>query len=167
MGMIVDVISFEEGYRESAYYDSLGFPTIGIGKLIGKKDTPLEYYPFKVSLPVAKLWLSEDVEEIKGQLLTKHWFMGISPERQGIIVSMVYQLGLSGFLKFKNTIKAIEEGDYDKASWEMLDSVWYQQTPNRASRHAEVMRTSRLEPTYDFGGKHDYTGIRGVLRPAE
>ena len=45
---------------------------------------------------------------------------------------MCYQLGLSGFSKFKKTIYYLETEQYEEASIEMLDSLWAKQTPNRA-----------------------------------
>ncbi len=43
---------------------------------------------------------------------------------------------------------ALENGQYDLAATEMLDSRWARQTPARAERHAEVMRSSTFE-VYD------------------
>ena len=45
---------------------------------------------------------------------------------------MCYQIGVSGFNKFKKTIYYLETEQYEEASLEMLDSLWAKQTPNRA-----------------------------------
>ena len=53
---------------------------------------------------------------------------------------MCYQLGQSGFSKFKKTIYLLESEQYDEASIEMLDSLWAKQTPNRAKELSETLR---------------------------
>jgi lysozyme len=54
-------------------------------------------------------------------------------------------MGVDGLAGFKNTLAMIADGRFDDASKGMLNSLWARQTPNRAKRHAEVMRTG----TYD------------------
>ena len=53
---------------------------------------------------------------------------------------MCYQLGVSGFSKFKKTIYYLETEQYEEASVEMLDSLWAKQTPNRAKELSEAVR---------------------------
>jgi lysozyme len=50
-------------------------------------------------------------------------------------------MGVAGLLKFKGTLGAVQRGDYDAAARGMLSSRWAQQTPARARRTAEAMRT--------------------------
>ena len=49
---------------------------------------------------------------------------------------------------FKKMWKALEGGNYGDASDEMLDSRWAAQTPERAVRHARVIRWGSLEDAY-------------------
>jgi lysozyme len=57
-----------------------------------------------------------------------------------IIIEMVFQLGETGVSKFKNMIKALEDGpDYQTAAIEMLDSKWAKQTPQRAEGMSSEM----------------------------
>ena len=55
---------------------------------------------------------------------------------------MAYQMGIDGLAGFKNTLKNIAAGRWNDAATGMLDSKWAKQTPNRARRHAEQMRTN-------------------------
>ena len=48
-------------------------------------------------------------------------------------------MGAFGVSKFKGMLKALSEKDYKRASYEMLDSLWARQTPNRAKRMSERM----------------------------
>ena len=56
-----------------------------------------------------------------------------------VIVSQVFNMGLSRFRKFKNQIKALENDDFTRASEEMRDSKWYQQNTNRVEELAVFM----------------------------
>ncbi len=58
---------------------------------------------------------------------------------------MIYQMGLQGFSKFRNTIRLLREENFLEASIEALDSNWagpVEQggTPERAKRHSEVIK---------------------------
>jgi hypothetical protein len=55
---------------------------------------------------------------------------------------MCFQLGVNGVSKFHNMFEALKIPDYIKASEEMLDSKWHEQTPARAKSLSYVMRSS-------------------------
>lgn len=148
--MIEKLLEKEEGYRAEPYYCSQGYPTIGIGKKIGPKDTPLSMYEFTCSREVAYMFLSEELKNICSSLLKFRWYVNLNPDRQDIIKSMAYQMGISGLLRFKKMITALEVKHYDKAADEALSSRWARQTPERAKRHADVLKTGRLSSSYDF-----------------
>lgn len=61
--------------------------------------------------------------------------------RQNVIVEMVFNLGLSGWLGFRNANAALAAYDYDRASKEMKDSRWYTQVGKRAVTLCEMMRS--------------------------
>ena len=47
---------------------------------------------------------------------------------------MIFQIGIKGVLKFKKMIKQIEDNNNHLAALEMMDSLWYLQTPRRVER---------------------------------
>ena len=53
----------------------------------------------------------------------------------------VFQLGKSGVSKFRNMWKALQESNFIGASYEMLDSKWNKQTPNRCKKLADQMKS--------------------------
>jgi lysozyme len=53
---------------------------------------------------------------------------------------MAFNLGRSRLGKFKKMIEAVNEGDYEKAAEEMIDSKWYHQVGNRSIELVEIMR---------------------------
>lgn len=150
---IVRVLELEEGYRKKAYWCSEGYPTIGFGtKLSHKKHVPLGHYDaLEVDMKSARSLLEARMSEYVEQLQEYDWFHEMNHSRQAIVVSMSYQLGVQGLLKFKKMIAAIEDHDWEEAANQMLDSRAARQTPNRYSRHAEVMRKGSMEGIY--GGK--------------
>ena len=137
----VSVLEDEEGWREHPYYCSNRYPTVGYGFKIGDQDDPLP--KFKLLRSVGKFWLKELVNDLQYELEphTAH----LSEEREAILISMAYQMGIEGVLGFVNTWDAIKAGNFDSAADHMLDSEWYREdTPGRAMRHSEAMRTGRV-----------------------
>lgn len=154
MSQIIAILNFEEGFRELPYRDSEGYPTVGIGIRIGPKGASLNNYTFRVPKEVGDVWTEVMVEQKLNEMHTKPNIVSAlnacNPARSDILCSMAYQMGVNGLAGFKNTLAMIASGDFDGAAKGMLNSLWARQTPNRARRHAEVMRT----------GSHDiYKGL--------
>jgi lysozyme len=126
----------DEGYRRSAYPDSLGFLTIGVGRCIdGRKSAGIDEEE-------AEFLLNRDISHVETALSANlPWFGALSDVRKAVLVSMGFQLGVSGLLLFRNTLRAIEEGRYADAATSMLASKWAKQVPLRASRLAHAMLT--------------------------
>jgi lysozyme len=138
---IAKLLMFEEGFRADAYYCSEGYPTIGIGWKIGSKDQSLDDFEvMRISEGAALAQCQYTCDVIKNLLsqIIRGW-KELSDARQAILISMVYQMGLSGVMKFKKMIAAIEDDDFAEASNQGMDSIWAEQTPERAYRHMRVM----------------------------
>jgi len=58
---------------------------------------------------------------------------------------MAFQMGVGGLLQFKRTLGSIEDGQYGEAAVEMLDSLWAQQTPERAKRLSKQMESDKWQ----------------------
>lgn len=129
-------IKSDEGLVLHAYKDSLGFLTIGYGRLIDKRKNG------GITQQEAEYLLSHDIAEKLGQLHAQlPWITKLNDARKGVLLNMSFQLGVAGLLGFKSTLAKIEAGDYEGASTSMLKSKWATQTPNRAQRMADQMRT--------------------------
>lgn len=149
MTKILDILNYEEGFRSSPYIDTEGYPTIGTGFKIGPKGAKISNYTFTVSKPVSDVWLSEMVTK-KLSNMRQNPTIGsalsaCNDARKDVLYSMAYQMGVAGLAAFKNTLAKISSGDFSGAADGMMQSLWAKQTPNRANRHAQVMR----EGTYD------------------
>ncbi len=60
-----------------------------------------------------------------------------------VIIEMVFQLGIGGVGKFKKMWSALDNEDYGEASFQMMDSLWAKQTPNRAEKLSQKMRSAK------------------------
>lgn len=143
-----DTIAIEEGYRGRPYHCSEGYPTIGYGQRIGPKDAPLDQYQFKLSRRVAREWMKECIDQLYGESGELVLERDIGAVRHSVLISMAYQMGADGLRKFKRMLAALNAGDWELAEKEALDSEWAKQTPERAKRHAEMLRTGELLPFY-------------------
>ena len=56
------------------------------------------------------------------------------------MVVMLYNLGLSGFKKFKKFIEAMNKRDYIKAVMELEDSAWFNQVGRRAKEISKMIQ---------------------------
>jgi lysozyme len=125
-----------EGLVLHAYTDSLGYMTIGYGRLIDKRKGG------GITETEAQLLLQNDVSTVLTALVKNIDFWDeLNPPRQAVLMNMSFQMGVQGLLKFSKTLALIKAGQYSEAADNMLKSLWAKQTPNRANEMAEQMRT--------------------------
>ena len=129
---LIDKIKKHEGYKSTVYQCTEGYDTIGYGFAI--KDLELEK-------DICDIIAERKLEKLEKRIASRFgWFCSSPEEVQDVITEMCYQLGLSGFSKFKKTIYLLEIEQYEEASIEMLDSLWAKQTRNRAMELSETLR---------------------------
>lgn len=153
---LINILKIEEGYRKKVYACSEGYPTVGYGIKIGGKDQDLSDFRHFPSIPedLAEVWLRSHVMEVLGQMrseLDPRYMDRLDAVRHAVLASMVYQMGIAGVLKFKNTLRYISKCQFSLAADEMLDSQWAKQTPERALRHSQMMLTGELHDYYKEG----------------
>ena len=121
---LIESIKKHEGYVGVVYKDSLGIDTIGYGFAI--KDLELD-------ADVCDIILERKLKDLEHRIKLKFdWYKYMPQEIKDIVTEMCYQLGVTGFSKFKKTIAYLQNKEWKNASIEMLDSRWAKQTPNRA-----------------------------------
>ena len=129
---LLEKIKHHEGFVEHVYDDSLGIPTIGYGFAI--KDLILDE-------DIAEEILIRKLEKLKRNANSRfNWLEDMPVVVQEVILNMCYQLGVTGVSKFRKAISALQEGDWDEAANEMLDSLWARQTANRAKELSNIVR---------------------------
>lgn len=133
---IIRSLRGEEGEVLSEYKDHLGYSTIGVGRLIDARKGG------GITKEESAYLLGNDIDKVTKQLdASLPWWTKLDEARRGVLVNMAFQMGINGLLGFKNTLAMIQAGNYEGAAKGMLQSKWAQQTPSRAKRMSEQMRT--------------------------
>lgn len=110
---LTDQLIRDEGVVLHAYPDSLGYLTIGIGRLIDKRKGG------GISLAEARFLLDNDIVRVSNEVRRAlPWSEKLDEERFGVLLNMAFQMGIAGLLGFKNTLAMIERGDYKAAAAE-------------------------------------------------
>lgn len=147
MTQLVKLIAYEEGWREWPYLCSEGYPTVGFGFKIGPKGASLSNYQFTLPRAAGDAWMDCILADVQREMEKYPRIMAAmkgcqgNPARLAVLVSMAYQMGVPGLNAFANTLGLISIGDFSGASVEMGRSRWQKQTPERAARHMEQMRS--------------------------
>ena len=71
------------------------------------------------------------------------WFETSPEELKEVLINMCFNMGIKTLLTFRNTLYYMSDGQYKKASINMLKSKWARQVKGRAVRLAE--RVKKLE----------------------
>ena len=133
-------IQKEEGTKHIIYLDHLGNWTCGTGHLLKVGD--------KLSQETCDAFFVEDYVNAKADLGTLYAMYSLPPMglvREAVMLGMLFQMGLTKVRGFKKMLVALMDKNWDRAAEEMLDSKWAKQdTPERAKRAAEMMRTGRI-----------------------
>ena len=140
---LVDSVKKNEGYRPRVYRctgkstadnrgSDEGYDTIGYGFAI--KDLHLDE-------DICDMILERKLGELKLRIHKNFEFVLDLPESvQDVVVEMCYQMGVYGFSCFKKTIAYLQDKQWEKASIEMLDSRWADQTPARARKMSNIVK---------------------------
>ena len=133
MENLKDQLIRHEGLRLTVYDCPAGYKTIGVGRnLEGKGITEEE----------AMYLLDNDIKDFQESLSRElPWFDSLDECRKNILTNMAFNLGISGLLKFKNTLSAVENKDWEEAASQMLDSRWAEQVGGRAKELSELMKS--------------------------
>ena len=122
-------IKSNEGFSSKPYKDQLGYLTIGYGHLI------LSNEKFLLKKQIHKKALEEIFEKDFKKALSdfNNTFKSftLNKKESELLIEMIFQLGIKGCLKFKNLIKNIKKRNKHLVCFDMMDSLWYKQTPNR------------------------------------
>tara|TARA_R100000388_G_scaffold53556_1_gene39732 strand:- start:784 stop:1215 length:432 start_codon:yes stop_codon:yes gene_type:complete len=134
-------IKEHEGFVPRVYKDSLGKKTIGYGHLCVEPeqwDDDKEYTREELERV-----FDNDFEEALKNAESLIGERSINFIAKQVIIEMVFQLGIGGVGKFKKMWSALDSEDYGEASFQMMDSLWAKQTPNRAEKLSQKMRSAK------------------------
>jgi lysozyme len=121
----------EEGLRLKPYKCTSNKLTIGVGRNLEDRG---------ITEAEALFLLGNDIEDFEAQLIKAlPWFCFTHITAQLVLIDMAFNMGVTGLLAFKNTLRLIKEGEYMKASVEMLDSRWAGQVGRRAKDLSDIL----------------------------
>ena len=134
-----------EGFSSVVYKCPAGYDTIGYGRNIEShplsKEEREQLQNGEISKEVAMEWLKKDLEQRYYLACDFAWFRDLdNVARAGAVVDMIYNLGLSGFKRFKKFIEAMNKRDYIKAVMELEDSAWFNQVGRRAKEISKMIQ---------------------------
>ena len=134
MTTLREQLIIDEGKRTSAYKDSLGYWTIGVGRLID---------PAKGGFlrdDEINLMLDNDI------LSARKYCRKLFPEydtfsqsRQDALANMMFNLGIKNLSEFKTTVGHVNAGRWAEAQASAAQSLWFKQVGKRAERIIKQM----------------------------
>ena len=128
---IIEQLRRDEGEVLTAYTDTLGFLTIGVGRMIDRRKGG------GISREESAYLLNNDIARVDAELRSRlPWFGSLDEVRQASLINMGFQLGVSGLMEFTRSLGCIRDGRFAEAETHLLASKWAQQTPARARRVA-------------------------------
>lgn len=125
----------DEGCKLYAYTDSLGFLTIGYGRLIDRRKGG------QISLDEALYLLQNDIARVERELAPYAWFNAQDGVRQAALCDMSFNLGINGLLHFPHFLGFMQVNDYVHAVGELRNTPWHQQVGARADRIIKMIDT--------------------------
>ena len=136
---IKDRIKKHEGYSNCVYEDTLGKRTVGYGHLCVE-----DHWQNNIiySLEELEEVFEDDFEKAFTQAKQITKGLDLPVTAMGVIIEMIFQLGIGGVSKFKKMWAALEVKDFAEASFQMRESKWgREQTPGRCEELAAIMKT--------------------------
>ena len=132
----------DEGRIDEIYTDHLGYPTFGIGHLVVERDPEYgkEIGTYVPEYRVIKAF-KQDIETVLSDCNRLYEdFEDLPEEAQRVIANMMFNMGYTRLSKFRGMKRGVDARDWNDAADEMVDSRWYNQVTNRATRLVERMR---------------------------
>ena len=134
--MIIEMLRKHEGVEKYAYKCTADKVTIGVGRNIDKSggmglsDDEIDYL------------LSNDIKRVSAELIRAFpWYSELDEVRKDAMIDMCFNMGLPRLSKFKNSLAAMANGDYDIAAIEFLDSNWAKQVGIRSITITDMIRS--------------------------
>ena len=147
MSKLIEMLRRHEGVESHAYRCSQNFLTIGVGRNVDPGG-PAASRGLGLSGDEIDYLLENDIARVAQELHDEYsWLPKLDEARRDAMVDISFNLGQTRLRGFKNALTAMEEGDWEEASKQFLDSRWAAQVGNRAVELAEMIRTGEYQDT--------------------
>lgn len=159
---IREMVRYDEGIRVNVYWDTEGYPTIGIGHLIlfeKTKNTSKIYAELskhvgrkvtngRITEEECNMLFEQDLAKVQRDIARNAKvgpvYATLDASRKMAIENMTFQMGIGGVADFTRALAYMLAEEWKSAYNEMLDSLWAKQTPERANRVAKVILNGNL-----------------------
>jgi lysozyme len=162
---IKQMIIGHEGSIAFPYKDSKGLWTIGVGHLIGDgKLLPPEFSAYKnnggpndknnnktpamTQSQIQELFNKDYEKHKKIAMRTPGWELA-NDRGKAAMIDLAFNMGawhekeVDGKLEWKNTVAALERGDFEAAAEGLSNSRWYKQVKDRGPTIVEMIRSGK------------------------
>ena len=141
-----ELTKFHEGERLTAYQDTRGFWTIGVGHLLPRPRSS-EWKGYKIT-QVESDRLFNDDWHYHISLVAQYapWAMQFDEVRRYVIVDMTFNLGVEpfdgdGFKDWPMFVAQLKARNWPAAAANMRSTLWASQVKGRAQRLARMIET--------------------------
>ena len=129
-------IKLNEGFSTKPYKDQLGYLTIGYGHLILSNEKNL--LNKKIHKKEFEKIFEKDFKKALNEFNDGLKTFASNKKESELLIEMVFQLGTKSCLKFKNLLKNMRKGNKHLVCFEMMNSLWYKQTPYRVKNLIKI-----------------------------
>lgn len=129
---LVSMLIRHEGWMEKPYQDSLGIWTIGVGRNLSRGLAEHEI------MYLLESDIQTSISELSRNL---PWFDELDDVRRDCMIDLHINMGWPRLSKFTKALAAMEEGNWDLAAYNFMDSRWSKQVKTRAVDICNMIRT--------------------------
>lgn len=123
----------DEGVRKSAYRDSLGYLTIGVGRLIDPRKGG------QLSDEEIELLLQNDIQKCKVDIENESWYLSCeTDEQRRALLNMRFQLGI-GIRSFHVFLDLCTQKKWAQAAEDLSHTAYAHQVPERCARIQKLL----------------------------
>lgn len=141
-----------EGISFKPYKCPAGYLTIGVGRnlelnpLTKEEKEVIGDVMSGITKDQAFMLLRHDVDGVRRDL-DQHFpfWKELNDDRQFVMIDLCFNMGINKLLDFKNTMRFLAQGNYERAADNLLLSKYAKQVKSRAERNANCIRTGKYE----------------------
>lgn len=143
-----ELLKFHEGEKLTAYRDSLGFWTIGVGHLLPRPKSP-EWAKYTITQAESDRLFNDDWHH-HISLVAQYapWAMKFDEVRRYVVFDMTFNLGIEpfdgdGIKDWPILVGQLKAHDWAAAARNMRSTLWARQVKGRAERLARMIETGQ------------------------
>lgn len=119
-------LSQDEGRKLKVYLDSMGIPSIGVGRNL--RDTG-------ISDAECDAMLDNDIDRMMATLDREAaWWRRLPEQQRRVMVNLCFNMGWGTLVTFRHFLAAMQLGEWENAADALQDSRWWHEVGERGPR---------------------------------